>query len=49
VQAATHDAQWRGLSKEAYVFAAATYFVFCFSMSRYSIYLERKLHTGHKR
>jgi general L-amino acid transport system permease protein len=49
VQVATHDAQWRGLSKEAYVFAAATYFVFCFSMSRYSIYLERKLHTGHKR
>jgi general L-amino acid transport system permease protein len=49
VQASTHDAQWRGLAKEAYAFAAATYFVFCFSMSRYSIYLERKLHTGHKR
>jgi general L-amino acid transport system permease protein len=49
VQAATHDAQWRGLSKEAYAFAACTYFIFCFSMSRYSIYLERKLHTGYKR
>jgi general L-amino acid transport system permease protein len=49
VQASTHDAQWRGLAKEAYAFAAATYFVFCFAMSRYSMYLERKLHTGHKR
>jgi general L-amino acid transport system permease protein len=49
VQASTHDAQWRGLSKEAYAFAACVYFIFCFSMSRYSIYLERKLHTGHKR
>jgi len=25
------------------------YFTFCFSMSRYSQYLERKLHRGHKR
>ena len=49
VQSATHDAQWRGLAKEAYAFAAAVYFMFCFSMGRYSIYLERKLHTGHKR
>jgi general L-amino acid transport system permease protein len=31
------------------VFAAAVYFIFCFSMSRYSVFLEHKLHTGHKR
>jgi len=31
------------------VFAAFMFWIFCFSMSRYSQYLERKLHTGHKR
>ncbi len=49
VQAGTRDAQWRGLANEGYLFAAVIYFMFCFAMSRYSIYLERKLHTGHKR
>jgi general L-amino acid transport system permease protein len=49
VQTATRAAQWRGLADEGYLFAALIYFVFCFAMSRYSIYLERKLHTGHKR
>jgi general L-amino acid transport system permease protein len=49
VQTATRDAQWRGLANEGYLFAALVYFVFCFAMSRYSIYLERKLYTGHKR
>ena len=34
---------------EGYAFAAMLYFVFCFSMSRYSQHLERKLHTGHKK
>lgn len=48
-QAAIADAQWIGLSNELYVFIALFFFVFCFSMSRYSLYLERKLHTGHKR
>ena len=49
VQQATRDANWAGLSHEGFVFAAAVYFIFCFSMSRYSVYLEHKLHTGHKR
>ena len=31
------------------VFAAFVYWLFCFSMSRYSIYTERRLDTGHKR
>ena len=47
VQLAVTDAQWIGLSKEGYFFCAFIFFVFCFSMSRYSMYLERKLHTGH--
>jgi general L-amino acid transport system permease protein len=49
VQQATRDANWAGLSTEGYVFAAAVFFIFCFGMSRYSVRLERKLHTGHKR
>lgn len=43
------DADWRGLSTEAYVFVATFFFVSCFAMSRYSLWLEAKLHTGHKR
>jgi general L-amino acid transport system permease protein len=35
------DPQWRGFYVEAYVFVAVIYFVFCFSMSRYSRSLER--------
>ncbi len=49
IQAASQDAKWLGHHTEGYVFAAAVYFIFCFSMSRYSMYLENKLHTGHKR
>lgn len=30
------------------IFAAFVYFLFCFSMSRYSAYMERRLDTGHK-
>jgi general L-amino acid transport system permease protein len=32
-----------------YIFAAAVFWVFCFSMSRYSMFMERRLNTGHKR
>jgi general L-amino acid transport system permease protein len=32
-----------------YAFAAMVFWVFCFGMSRYSIWMERRLHTGHKR
>ena len=42
------DAKWLGLEHEAYAFVAVIYFVFCFSMSRYSLWLERKLDTGHR-
>jgi general L-amino acid transport system permease protein len=49
VQAALTDASWIGFAKEGYVFAAFGFWIFCFGMSRYSIYIERKLHTGHKR
>jgi general L-amino acid transport system permease protein len=32
-----------------YLFAAMVFWVFCFGMSRYSIYMERRLNTGYKR
>ncbi|PIJ48004.1 amino acid ABC transporter permease [Erwinia sp. OLTSP20] len=48
VQQATVDPAWLGMSTEGYVFAAVVYWTFCFSMSRYSQYLERRFHTGRK-
>jgi len=48
-KAALSDAAWRGFGVEAYVFISLIYFVFCFSMSRYSQALERRLERGHKR
>jgi general L-amino acid transport system permease protein len=48
-RASLSDAKWVGLAWEVYVFIALLFFVCCFSMARYSTYLEKKLHTGHKR
>ena len=36
-------------SLTGYFFAAIIYFIFCFGMSRYSMFMERQLDTGHKR
>ena len=36
-------------AETGYIFAAAIFWVFCFGMSRYSQYMERRLDTGHKR
>ncbi len=41
------DANWNGVVWELYGFIAVLFWIFCFSMSRYSMYLERKLQTGH--
>ncbi|GHA17359.1 amino acid ABC transporter permease [Oceanisphaera arctica] len=49
VQAGLADPNWLGYATEGYVFAALVFWVFCFGMSKYSQYLERKLHTGHKK
>lgn len=46
VQQATVDPALLGMSTEGYVFAAAVYWIFCFSMSRYSQHLEKRFHTG---
>jgi general L-amino acid transport system permease protein len=49
VRAGSRDTNWLGTEIEGYAFCALVYWVFCFAMSRYSMYLERKLHTGHKK
>lgn len=49
IQQANADSAWLGFDTEGYVFAASVFWIFCFGMSRYSIALEAKLHTGHKR
>ncbi|MFD2738057.1 amino acid ABC transporter permease [Sulfitobacter aestuarii] len=41
------DTAWNGIYWELFIFIGAVFFVFCFSMSRYSMYLERKLKTSH--
>ena len=41
------NTEWNGVIWELYGFVAFIFFLFCFSMSRYSMYLERKLQTGH--
>lgn len=45
---AISDAVWRGFSTEAYLFIAVIYFIFCFSISRYSLALEHQLDQGQK-
>ena len=35
-------------AKTGYIFAAAIFWIFCFGMSRYSIWMERRLDTGHR-
>ena len=47
IQAGLNDSEWLGFAIEGYVFAALVYWVFCFSMSRYSQHIEKRLHTGH--
>ncbi|MDC7823953.1 amino acid ABC transporter permease [Pseudomonas sp. BLCC-B13] len=49
IKQATTDPAWLGMATEGYVFAALVFWIFCFGMSRYSMRLERKLDTGHKR
>ncbi len=39
---------WKGIYWEPYIFVGTIFFVFCFAMSRYSMYLEGKLKTDHR-
>ncbi len=43
------DANWRPFKIEGYLFIAMIYFIFCFSMSRYSIWVEKQVNKGKQR
>jgi general L-amino acid transport system permease protein len=42
------DTNWNGIYWELFIFIGLLFFIFCFGMSRYSMYLERKLKTDHR-
>lgn len=43
------DADWRPFKLEGYLFITLIYFVFCFAMSRYSLWIEKQLNRGRRR
>lgn len=47
-QVVRSDINWKGIYWEPYLFAGAIFFLICFGMSRYSMWLERKLKTDHR-
>ena len=51
VQSSFNDAKWASAQtgNTGYLVLALMYWVFCFGMSRYSQFIERKLATGYKR
>jgi general L-amino acid transport system permease protein len=51
IQSSFADVKWASpnTGSTGYLFAALVYWACCFSMSRYSMYTERRLATGHKR
>lgn len=50
IRSSTSDATWATpvQSLTGLVFASIIYFIFCFSMSRYSMYMEQRLDTSHR-
>lgn len=48
-RASLADTRWTGLSSEVYLFVAIFFFISCFAMARYSLYLEDKLKTDYRR
>jgi His/Glu/Gln/Arg/opine family amino acid ABC transporter permease subunit len=42
------DIDWKGIYWEPYIFVGVIFFLICFGMSRYSMYLEQKLKTDHR-
>jgi general L-amino acid transport system permease protein len=47
----SNDVKWASpqTGSTGYFAAALMFWVFCFGMSRYSLFVERRLNTGHKR
>ncbi|MGI9400391.1 MAG: amino acid ABC transporter permease [Rhizobiaceae bacterium] len=50
IQSSYTDSTWASpvQSLTGYLFAAVIFWLFCFAMSRYSIFMERRLDTGHR-
>ena len=48
-KAALSDPAWLGFYKESYLLASFIYFCFCYSMSKYSQWLEKDLNKGRRR
>ena len=42
------NTEWNGIYWELFIFVGFLFFIFCFSMSRYSMYLENKLKTDNR-
>ena len=42
------SSDWQGIYWELFIFIGAVFFILCFGMSRYSMYLERRLRTDHR-
>lgn len=42
------NSDWNGIIWELPIFIGLVFFIACFTMSRYSMYFERKLDTGHR-
>ncbi|MDN5567885.1 MAG: amino acid ABC transporter permease, partial [Paracoccus sp. (in: a-proteobacteria)] len=40
--------EWKGIYWEPFIFVGGIFFIICFAMSRYSMYLERRLQRDHK-
>ncbi len=51
IQSSFSDSNWSTpvTSPTAYLTCAALFFIFCFGMSRYSMFMERRLRRGHAR
>ncbi len=42
------NVEWKGIYWEPFIFVGAIFFLICFGMSRYSMYLERRLQRDHR-
>lgn len=50
IQSSYSDPTWASpvQAMTGYLFAAFVYWIFCFSMARYSVFMEQRLDTGHR-
>lgn len=49
IQAANQDPEWLPYGLEGYIFAAFAYWLFSYSMTRYSIHIQHRINLGHRK